>query len=188
MDAYQRLLKLGLKDQQERDIVRVLMHCCQQEKAYNPYYTLVAQQFIQSNYSHVITFQYALWDNLKLFSGKEYQGPQGALKVSHLAKMAADLVYAQVLPISVLKTLVFTQLKPLQECFMQIWLTRMLNHKDHKKFMKPWTKLTTLPDCSNLIQGLALYLIQCSKKALAVKDRDQARDRLKELSRLLVQF
>lgn len=30
MDAYEKLVKLGLKDKQQRDIVRVLFKCCQQ--------------------------------------------------------------------------------------------------------------------------------------------------------------
>lgn len=29
VDAYNRLLKLGLKEKQQRDIIRVLIHCCQ---------------------------------------------------------------------------------------------------------------------------------------------------------------
>lgn len=34
--------RLGLKDQQEREIVHVLVDCCLQEKAYNPFYAFLA--------------------------------------------------------------------------------------------------------------------------------------------------
>lgn len=38
------------------------MTCLAQEKAYNPYYTLVLQRLLSTNHSHAITTQYALWD------------------------------------------------------------------------------------------------------------------------------
>lgn len=34
--------RLGLKDQQEREIVHVLIDCCLQEKTYNPFYAFLA--------------------------------------------------------------------------------------------------------------------------------------------------
>ena len=37
--------RLGLKDQQEREIVHVLMDCCLQEKTYNPFYAFLASKF-----------------------------------------------------------------------------------------------------------------------------------------------
>ncbi|KAJ2854312.1 suppressor of glycerol defect, partial [Coemansia erecta] len=39
-DAFERLLKLDLKKTQTREVVRVVLHCCGQEQAYNPYYAL----------------------------------------------------------------------------------------------------------------------------------------------------
>lgn len=40
-----RAHRLGLKDQQEREIVHVLVDCCLQEKTYNPFYALLAGKF-----------------------------------------------------------------------------------------------------------------------------------------------
>ena len=37
--------RLGLKDQQEREIVHVLVDCCLQEKTYNPFYAFLAGKF-----------------------------------------------------------------------------------------------------------------------------------------------
>ncbi|KAH0520311.1 Nucleolar MIF4G domain-containing protein 1 [Microtus ochrogaster] len=45
LDAFEKLLKLGLKDQQEREIVHILMDCCLQEKTYNPFYAFLASKF-----------------------------------------------------------------------------------------------------------------------------------------------
>jgi nucleolar MIF4G domain-containing protein 1 len=45
MDAFEKLLKLGLKDQQEREIMHIAILCCMREKTYNPYYALLIDKF-----------------------------------------------------------------------------------------------------------------------------------------------
>ena len=59
-------MRLNLKKTQQREIIRVLMHCCINEKSYNPFYELLCQRLIkydQQNYRY--TFKYALWDYIK---------------------------------------------------------------------------------------------------------------------------
>jgi len=36
---------MGLKEQQEREIVHVLMDCCLQEKTFNPFYAVLGEKF-----------------------------------------------------------------------------------------------------------------------------------------------
>lgn len=62
MDAFEKLLKLGLSEVQEREIVRVTLHCAGGEKAYNPYYTLVLHRLCLLKHAFRVTLQYALWD------------------------------------------------------------------------------------------------------------------------------
>lgn len=38
-DAFQKVLQLGLKGQQEREIVVVAVECCKQESQFNPFYS-----------------------------------------------------------------------------------------------------------------------------------------------------
>lgn len=45
MDAFQKLLKLNLKHQQEQEIINVILHCALQEKRYNPFYSYLAGKF-----------------------------------------------------------------------------------------------------------------------------------------------
>jgi nucleolar MIF4G domain-containing protein 1 len=42
LEAFEKLNQLNLKKTQSREIVRVLLHCCLNEKTYNPFYTLLA--------------------------------------------------------------------------------------------------------------------------------------------------
>ncbi|KAF8638284.1 hypothetical protein AX17_002304 [Amanita inopinata Kibby_2008] len=65
VDACERLSQLNLKEVQEREIIRVLLHCCGNEQTYNPYYTLVCQHLCRTSHSYRITLQYCLWDFLR---------------------------------------------------------------------------------------------------------------------------
>ncbi|KAF8632217.1 hypothetical protein AX15_001975 [Amanita polypyramis BW_CC] len=65
VDACERLSQLNLTAIQQREIVRVLLHCCGNEKTYNPYYTLICQHLCQTAHAHKITLQYYLWDFLR---------------------------------------------------------------------------------------------------------------------------
>ncbi len=47
VDAFEKLLRLGLKHQQEREIVHVLLDTCCQEKQYNPFYSYLLQKFCE---------------------------------------------------------------------------------------------------------------------------------------------
>ncbi|KAM5535944.1 hypothetical protein V8D89_010384 [Ganoderma adspersum] len=65
VDACERLSQLKLTEVQQREIVRVILHCCGNEKQYNPYYALVGQQLCRLSHSHRITLQFCLWDFLR---------------------------------------------------------------------------------------------------------------------------
>ncbi|KAG8700061.1 suppressor of glycerol defect [Ceratobasidium sp. 394] len=65
VDACERLMQLELQETQQREIIRVVLHCCGNERTYNPFYTLVAHHLCQKSHSHRITLQYCLWDFLR---------------------------------------------------------------------------------------------------------------------------
>jgi len=130
-DAYERLLKLGLKDKQEREIVRVLIHCCSQEKIFNPYYAYISQRFCEYSYSFQITFQYALWDIFKASAhgSEDYEGKEGIRKMSHIARLFLHLLITKSISICILKSLNFTSLSPTQILFCQITIGNILLHQ-----------------------------------------------------------
>ncbi len=48
-------MKLGLKEVQEREMIHVLLDCCLQERAYNPYYAFLGQKLCEYNHSHQVS-------------------------------------------------------------------------------------------------------------------------------------
>ncbi|BGO92639.1 hypothetical protein NBRC10512_005865 [Rhodotorula toruloides] len=126
IDACERLLQLGLSDVQQREIARVLLQCCGNEKTYNPYYTLVAQRLCTKSHSFQITLQYLLWDFLRDLGEKSVGGEElvksmqdavdgsgGAgskvseRRMAHLARLYAWCIAKEALAINILKPVPF---------------------------------------------------------------------------------
>ena len=50
LQAFENCQRLNLKKQQQREIIKVLTHCCINErKMFNPYYALLAHRLIKEN-------------------------------------------------------------------------------------------------------------------------------------------
>ncbi|KAF8591084.1 ARM repeat-containing protein [Ramaria rubella] len=76
VDACERLSQLNLSEVQQREIVRVVLHCLGNEKQYNPYYTLVVQQLCRTSHSYKVTLQFCLWDFLRDLGEKGVGGAE----------------------------------------------------------------------------------------------------------------
>ena len=61
-DAFERLMRLNLTDQQEREIIRVLVDCAGQEPSFNPFYAYVAGRLCEYNDKYKFTLQLTFWD------------------------------------------------------------------------------------------------------------------------------
>ena len=70
LEAFENCEKLNLKKEQQREIVKVAMHCCVAEKdQFNKFYALLLQKLIKFNpMSYKYSFQYTLWDYLKIIN------------------------------------------------------------------------------------------------------------------------
>ncbi|KAJ2796705.1 suppressor of glycerol defect [Coemansia guatemalensis] len=137
-DAFEQLLRLDLKKTQAREVMRVVLHCCGQEKAYNPFYTLVAQKLCAHHSTYRLTMQYALWDLLREL-GETDVGGLGRIgrddadagsnvplrRVVNLAKMYAWLIDKQALSLLVLKTVTFAKVETQARVFFQVMFSTL---------------------------------------------------------------
>lgn len=117
LEAFEKLNHLNLKKTQSREIVRVLLHCCLGEKAYNKYYMLLAQRFIRydpQNFKY--TFKYALWDYLKTLQNLEVS------QILNLSRICADLISSGDIPLHFLKVVEFESLSKPCLLFLQLLL------------------------------------------------------------------
>ncbi|XP_026328039.1 nucleolar MIF4G domain-containing protein 1 homolog [Hyposmocoma kahamanoa] len=56
MDAFEKLQHLGLRGQQDREIVHVLLACCLNEKTYNPYYAVLGQKLCDTDRKYQVLY------------------------------------------------------------------------------------------------------------------------------------
>ncbi|KAF9223784.1 ARM repeat-containing protein [Gyrodon lividus] len=144
LDACERLAQLNLSEVQQREIVRVILHCCGNEKSYNPYYSLVYQQLCQTAHSYKITLQFCLWDflrdlgetnvggaevikNLKDEDGRFEVKNISSSRMKNVAKAYGWWISKDCSSLTILKPVDFTLLKPqprkfLKELFVQIFV------------------------------------------------------------------
>ncbi|GFS07541.1 nucleolar MIF4G domain-containing protein 1-like [Elysia marginata] len=100
-DAFSRLLRLGLNRTQEREIIHVMLHCCLNEKEYNPFYAFLAQKFCSFDRRFMMTVQFSMWDK---FKEMEKMDKSNRLK---LAKFISHLLLTKSLSLSIFKVVEF---------------------------------------------------------------------------------
>ncbi|XP_074027551.1 nucleolar MIF4G domain-containing protein 1 homolog [Leptinotarsa decemlineata] len=152
MDAFEKIVKLGLRNQQDREIINVLLHCCLQEKNYNPYYGVLAQKFCELDRKYQITIKYSIWDKLKALS--DHSGSQ----ISNLAKLLIHLFIEKGLPISTLKIMQFTELDKITLRFMRQILLGILLHEDAESCLAVFAKVAQSDKLKLFRESLRLFI------------------------------
>ncbi|EEB94376.1 hypothetical protein MPER_06822, partial [Moniliophthora perniciosa FA553] len=131
VDACERLAELKLTEVQQRDIIRVLIHCC-------------GNHLCQLSHSYKITLQYCLWDFLRDMGETEVGGMEvikslkegregfdiksiSSSRLRNVAKAYAWWIAKDCIGLAVLKPVDFTRLQPqtrtfLRELFTNIFL------------------------------------------------------------------
>ncbi|KAI3706156.1 hypothetical protein L1987_76414 [Smallanthus sonchifolius] len=97
IDAFEKLLRLDLQGKQDREIMRVLVECCLQEKVFNKYYCVLASKLGNHDKNHKFTLQYCIWDHYTELESMQL------MRSMHLAKFIAEMVSSFTLSLAVLK-------------------------------------------------------------------------------------
>lgn len=103
VDAFEKLLRLGLKGDQEREIVRVTVECCLNETSYNPYYAQVLIRLCNVAKGHKITLQYCLWDHFAEVTGMDLR------RMTNLARLTATCISSTCISVTMLKSVDFAK-------------------------------------------------------------------------------
>ena len=86
-DAFEKLVRQGmLKPKAERDVIRVIVHCCGEEKAFNPFYGYLAMRVCEYQAKSRFTLMLTFWDVFKNLDSFPLR------KVANLAKLLAHFL------------------------------------------------------------------------------------------------
>lgn len=150
MDAFEKLLKLNLK--QEKEIVNVLLHCALQEQSFNPYYAYLAAKFCAFSRKYFICLQFSLWDRFKELSGFKKQ------QLSNLAHFLLHLFISGTMSLSVLKVIQFSEMnKTLVRFFRQILLGILL-HQSEDTCKAVFLRIAPAKNLNLLRESLRLFM------------------------------
>nr|XP_021382248.2 nucleolar MIF4G domain-containing protein 1 [Lonchura striata domestica] len=169
MDAFEKLLRLGLKDQQEREIVHVILYCCLQEKTFNPFYAFLANKFCGYERRFQVTFQFSIWDKIRDLENLS------AAAISNLVSLLAHLIRTKSLPLSVLKVIEFSELDKPKVRFLRQVLSTLLTKADEEEITDIFMRISDNPKLGVLQESLKLFLTHfLLKHAQAQKSAEEA--------------
>lgn len=156
VDAFEKLLRLGLSGKQDREIIRVIVDCCLQEKMFNKYYTVLASKLCSHEKNHKFSLQYCIWDHFKELDNME------SSRSMNLAKLVAEMLSNFTLSLATLK--VVNLANPVEMTPARISHFRMLFEtllrKDDALVWNVFTRIAGLPELEILRDGIVLFIKQ----------------------------
>ncbi|GMI79038.1 hypothetical protein like AT5G17930 [Hibiscus trionum] len=176
IDAFEKLLRLDLPGKQDRDIIRVLVECCLQEKVFNKYYTVLATKLCEHDKNHKFTLQYCLWDHFKELDSMPL------LRSMHLAKFMAEMVSSFTLSLAVLKTVEWSDpqmLSPKRIMHFRMLFEAIFEYPD-KVIWNMFTRIAVTPELETLRQGMEFFI-----KEYVVKTNKKVNDKFKVAKKAL---
>ncbi|XP_063063155.1 nucleolar MIF4G domain-containing protein 1 [Engraulis encrasicolus] len=170
LDAFEKLLRLGLKDQQEREIVHVLVDCCLQEKAFNAFYAVLADKFCSHDRRFQMTFQFTLWDKFKELANLSNS------TFSNLVQLVSRLLQKKSLSIAILKAIEFGELDKPKVKFLRQVLTKLLKETEPEDLINIFGRISGVPKLGMLREGLKLFISHfLLKNAQSLENAEQAK-------------
>ncbi|CAL1535331.1 unnamed protein product [Lymnaea stagnalis] len=151
-DAFARLLRLGLNRSQEREIIHVLLHCCMNEKEYNPFYSFVAQKFCTFDRRFMITVQFSMWDKFKVMDSMD---KASRIKLGHLL---SHLLLTKALSVSIFKVVEFGMENKKMIRFLVQVLTEILTSPNETTVVEIFERIAPFPKLKTLRQGLQVFM------------------------------
>ncbi|XP_020367723.2 nucleolar MIF4G domain-containing protein 1 isoform X1 [Rhincodon typus] len=152
LDAFEKLLRLRLKDQQEREIIHVIVHCCLQEKTFNPFYAFLTQKFCEYNRRFQMTFQFSMWDRFRDLKN------MANVATTNLVHLLVHLLSRKVVSLSIFKAIEFSELdKPKVKLLRQV-LHKLLVDTEPEELVAIFQRISGISKLGMLREGLKLFL------------------------------
>ncbi|KAL6211427.1 hypothetical protein ACLB2K_016653 [Fragaria x ananassa] len=167
IDAFEKLLRLDLHGKQDREIMRVLVECCLQEKVFNKYYTILASKLCEHDKNHKFTLQFCLWDHFKQLDSIQLS------RSMHLAKFVAEMVASFTLSLAVLKTVDLADIKQLtakRTIHFRMLFEAIFEYPDNL-IWNIFTRVAVTPELESLRDGIEFFIkyVVESNKSLGAK-------------------
>ncbi|KAG2458550.1 NOM1 protein, partial [Polypterus senegalus] len=152
LDAFEKLLRLGLKEHQQREIVHVLVDCCLQEKSFNPYYAVLAEKFCSYDRQFQMTIQFTMWDKFRDLANLSSPA------FSNLVNLLVHFLKKTSLSLSVLKIIEFSELDKVKVRFLRQVLSKLLTESEPEDLISIFGRISGIDKLTMLREGLKLFI------------------------------
>ncbi|KAM0855562.1 hypothetical protein ACQ4PT_049683 [Festuca glaucescens] len=156
IDAFDKILRLDLSGKQDREIMRVIVDCCLQEKTFNKYYAVLASKLCSHYKNHKFSLQYCIWDRFKELDTMELN------RSMNLAKLVAEMLVNFSLSLATLK--VVNLANPVEMTPKKIMHFRMvfetLIQKEDSLVWNVFTRIAGSPELEILRDGIVMFVKQ----------------------------
>ncbi|XP_078430846.1 MIF4G domain-containing protein / MA3 domain-containing protein [Wolffia australiana] len=154
VDAFEKILRLDLSGKQDREIMRVLVECCLQEKVYNPYYAVLGAKLCAHHKNHKFTLQYCLWDHYKELDSMDLA------RSRNLARFTAAMLTSFSLPLAALKVVDFgaaAGMAARKVMHFRMMFEELLAAADTNVW-NVFTRIVVVPELEDLRTGLEFFI------------------------------
>jgi len=152
MDGAEKLVKLGTKNQMEREVVFVLTDCCMQEMEFNPYYAHLANRLAHMDRKYRLATQFHIWDRLKQVKDmKKFQ-------LGNLAKFTMFLIKEKAQSLGVLKVIEFAEMNKPNVKFLRTVLTGVLMDQEEELVAASFKAISEQANLNFFRESLRLFM------------------------------
>ncbi|KAL8109590.1 uncharacterized protein LOC141671887 [Apium graveolens] len=168
IDTFEKLLRLDLHGKQDREIMRIIVDCCLQEKVFNKYYCVLASKLCSHDKNHKFTLQYCLWDHFKEMESMEL------IRSMHLSKFIGEMLASFSISLAVLKVVDFHdihQLTPKRIMHFRMLFEAIFAFPD-RLIWNIFTRIAVTPDYESLRSGIEFFIskyVVSNQKSFAEK-------------------
>ncbi|KAL5257458.1 hypothetical protein ACHWQZ_G012411 [Mnemiopsis leidyi] len=169
--CFEKMMKLNVKDKQEREIIYVAVLCALKCKTYNPYYTNVIKKFCEHSKNYQITMQFSIWDRLKDLKSLN------ATKTRNFILLLSSLISSKTISMSALKIVNFAEIGSDEVDFFKDLFRKILNVSE-VVITEIFGRLQPLP-LDNLKNGIKVFLKHFLKPELGAEEKKNLKIALK---------
>ena len=166
-DCFERLDRLGLNKEQQREIIKVLFVLVRKEKGFNPFYANILLSLITTNKDHKYTVNYCTWDFLKSAESLDEK------EIHNLAKTLGFLLINEKANLIALKPIDLTSMTEEVFSFLFYLFDYYFARSDEGKTLVMFGKLIKDEQFEGLASNLLIYLETIFKKSEGFANKEE---------------
>ena len=169
-DAFERLMRLSLKKEQKREIIKIILQLCSEEKCYNPFYELLLNDLMSVDKNNKYTYHYCIWDYMKIF---ENYNRSELKKIHNLSKLTGNLLIREKIGLPVLLHFKFEESDDKVKIFVLFVLDFYFEKSDQSKTKLLFAKLVKNDEHVEWAQHLFHFLVQQFSQEIDISSKNE---------------